>query len=325
MNAKRILYPILCLTLAASVRAQVSTSVPVCFGADGQLALNDVDIAGTGFRVLSPMTASDCRLDLTMAAALEVDGGTVAIAIDTVGDISFAGGMVDLKKGLYLTGAITGEADRSTFNTSSAAISKTVILPAGHEIETGLGLTLTVDAGHQELLVSRTNLSTMRRDQEGVARRYEFSAPVSIASASFHCRTNDLAEMDNPQLYYRHATKQSWDQVYESGSNGPDCVTGIHIGNATGLTVFDASEIHCPSYFSPNGDGINDLYEIENSFRYPESRLVVMTRRGKILYDKSPYRNDFDGGDLKADTYYFVFYKSADDKKPKKLAVDIIR
>ena len=325
MITKQLLYTTLCLFVLGATQAQVTTSVPVIFGTDGQLALTDIDLSGAGFRVHSPVTASDCRLDIPMAAELDIAGGTVSIAIDTLNDLSFSGGRADLKKNLYLIGAITGETDRSTFNTSSATISKTVILPAGHEVETGLGLTLTADAGHQELLVSRTNLSTTRRNQEGVARRYEFSAPVSVASASFHCRTNDLAEMDNPQLYYRHATKQSWDQVYESGANGPDCVTGTHIGNATGLTVFDASEIHCPSYFSPNGDGINDLYEVENSYRYPDSRLVVMTRRGKILYDKRPYRNDFDGGDLKADTYYFVFYKSADDKKPKKLAVDIIR
>lgn len=326
MKAKHLLYPFLCLALAAAAHAQVVTSVPVTFGADGQLTLDDVDISGAAFHVLSPVTASDCRLDLSSAAALEVAGGTVAVAIDTVGDLSFNGGMADLKKDLYLNGTIMNETDRSTFTISPFAIVRTVILSAGHTMETGLGLTLSISDQHREVAIRRINQAAARRQQESVARLYEFSEAVALSSVSFRCRAADLAAMENPQLYYRHETKGSWDQVYESGPAGADVVTGNRADKATALTVFDANEIYCPSYFSPNGDGINDLYEIENSYRYPDSRLVVMTRRGKVVYDKTPYRNDFNGGDLKADTYYFVFYKAAADDKPmKKWAVDIIR
>lgn len=325
----RLLATFLCLcgtSCLGTARAQIETTGPVTFGADGMIVLSDIDLKADGIRVGSAIRAADCLLYLRTASDLDVAGGTVAIVIDTIDRLVFSGGVADLKKNLYLTGGITGENDRSTFSTSSAAtISKTVSLPAGHTVETGLGLTLTAGAGQAAVTVSRAHLPATRRDKEGIARRYEFSAPISASSVSFHCLRGDIAPMTNPQLYYRHQTKQSWDQIYESGPAGVDCVSGAGFAAAVGLTVFDAAEIYCPAYFTPNGDGINDLYEIENGHKYPDSRLVIMTRRGKVVYDQSPYRNDFDGGDLKEDTYYFVFYKSSTDKKPQKWAVDIYR
>ncbi len=327
----RLLTTLLCLCAISgfntgTARAQMETTGPVTFGTDGMIALNDIDLKAAGISVGSAIRAADCLLQFRAASDIEIAGGTVSVFIDTIDNIAFSGGVADLKKNLYLKSGITGETDRSTFSTSSSAtISKTVSLPAGHTVETGLGLTLTAAGGQSSVTVSRSHMPAARRNKEGIARRYEFSAPVSASSASFRCLKGDIAPMTNPQLYYRHQTKQSWDQIYESGPTGEDCVSGAGFAAAVGLTVFDAAEIYCPAYFTPNGDGINDLYEIENGHKYPDSRLVVMTRRGKVVYDQSPYRNDFDGGNLKADTYYFVFYKSPTDKKPQKWAVDIYR
>lgn len=325
----RLLATLLCLCglyYCAAARAQMVVHNPATsFGADGMITLNDIDLKADGLRVGSAIRAADCLLQFRTASDLEVAAGTVTVFIDTINNIAFIGGMADLHKNLYLTGGITGETDRSTFTASWPAVSKTLSLPAGHAVETGLGLTLTAGSGQAAVTISRSHMPATRRDKDGIARRYEFSAPVTASTVSFRCLRGELAPMANPQLYYLHPTKQSWDQIYESGPDGEDCVTGAGFASAVGLTVFDANEIYCPAYFTPNGDGINDLYEIENSHKYPDSRLVVMTRRGKVVYDQSPYRNDFDGGNLKADTYYFVFYKSADDQRPQKWAVDICR
>ncbi len=327
MKTKLIIITTICLLDGLGIaRAQIESTCPVTFGADGQLTLNDVDLMGDSFHVASALSASDCLLDIPTATDLEIAGGTIQIGVDTLGNLIFSGGKADLQKNLYLKGDIKGETDRSTFTLSAAMISKCLALPAMHTVETGLGLTLTANTGHKAVVISRTHIPTSRRDRESIARRYGFSAPVSIATADINCLPSQVAPMQNPQLYYRHQTKQSWDQVYESGLvAGGNHVTGVNFSNAVGLTVFDADEIYCPAYFTPNGDGINDLYEIENSYKYPDSRLVIMTRRGKVVYDRSPYRNDFDGANLKADTYYFVFYKSPDDAKPQKWAVDIYR
>ncbi|WP_420321297.1 gliding motility-associated C-terminal domain-containing protein [Flagellimonas sp.] len=69
--------------------------------------------------------------------------------------------------------------------------------------------------------------------------------------------------------------------------------------------------------FSPNGDGVNDLFKIDCISRYPNNVLKVYNRWGNIVYEQRSYNNDWDGssngratvqqGDqLPVGTYYYV-------------------
>ena len=65
--------------------------------------------------------------------------------------------------------------------------------------------------------------------------------------------------------------------------------------------------------FTPNGDGQNDNLYIGNIQKFSENRIEVFNRNGKIIYQTSPYKNDWngkvDGADLPCATYYVVFIK----------------
>lgn len=67
--------------------------------------------------------------------------------------------------------------------------------------------------------------------------------------------------------------------------------------------------------FSPNGDGMNDLFvfdQIERCpTRFPERAITIFNRWGDILFEASPYNNDWDGtnkrgGEIPEGTYYYV-------------------
>lgn len=62
-----------------------------------------------------------------------------------------------------------------------------------------------------------------------------------------------------------------------------------------------------PNIFTPNGDGINDYFIIENVERYPNNQLEVFNRWGKIVYKTNNYKNDWNGSGLATGTYYYVF------------------
>ncbi|MES2589183.1 MAG: gliding motility-associated C-terminal domain-containing protein [Bacteroidota bacterium] len=49
------------------------------------------------------------------------------------------------------------------------------------------------------------------------------------------------------------------------------------------------------SFFSPNGDGHNDTFFIENLKEYPINKLFVFNRWGEVIYQAEPYKNDWDG------------------------------
>lgn len=67
-----------------------------------------------------------------------------------------------------------------------------------------------------------------------------------------------------------------------------------------------AEDIVIPNVFSPNGDGVNDTWQILNIGNFPDNEVVILNRWGNEVYSRRSYRNDWDGGGLSAGTYYYV-------------------
>jgi len=60
---------------------------------------------------------------------------------------------------------------------------------------------------------------------------------------------------------------------------------------------------------SPNGDGINDTWEIENIDLYPDNEVKVYDKAGRMIFYKKGYKNTWDatlnGSYLAEGTYYY--------------------
>lgn len=73
------------------------------------------------------------------------------------------------------------------------------------------------------------------------------------------------------------------------------------------------------SGFSPNGDGTNDLWIIENIESYPENTVSIFNRWGTKIWGTSGYNNDdnvwngtgIDGKTVGSGTYFYII-KTAD-------------
>jgi gliding motility-associated-like protein len=65
-----------------------------------------------------------------------------------------------------------------------------------------------------------------------------------------------------------------------------------------------------PNTFSPNNDGINDTWRIDFLNTYPENRVQIFTRTGKIVFESRGYNTPWDGTikgkPLPFDTYYYI-------------------
>ena len=83
------------------------------------------------------------------------------------------------------------------------------------------------------------------------------------------------------------------------------------------MVVFirDCLTINIPNAYSPNGDGVNDVFRITNVDSYPQSSFQVFNRWGSKVLDQSPYANDWDGRNqfgsafgelLPESTYYYI-------------------
>ena len=61
---------------------------------------------------------------------------------------------------------------------------------------------------------------------------------------------------------------------------------------------------------SPNGDGLNDSWKIENIDLYPNNEVMVFDKTGRVIYSKKGYNNEWNGtvagSALSQDTYYYI-------------------
>jgi len=65
-----------------------------------------------------------------------------------------------------------------------------------------------------------------------------------------------------------------------------------------------------PNTFTPNGDGINDVWSIDYLSTYPDCRVQVFTRSGQLVFESRGYKTPWDGKikgkPLPFDTYYYI-------------------
>lgn len=98
------------------------------------------------------------------------------------------------------------------------------------------------------------------------------------------------------------------------------CEDIISPGTSNTVTVTIQCPVKIPTAFTPNGDGINDKFEIENIDQYKNVNLAIYNRWGKKLFESNHYENPgnwWDGGN-NADGSYFYFLEFKIEGKLKK-------
>lgn len=76
-------------------------------------------------------------------------------------------------------------------------------------------------------------------------------------------------------------------------------------------------ELVIPNVITANEDGFNDTFEIKNIKLYPQNRLVILNRYGKVLYDQPGYQGGWSGGDVSSGVYYFMLLLPEEQKEIK--------
>ncbi len=61
------------------------------------------------------------------------------------------------------------------------------------------------------------------------------------------------------------------------------------------IEIIDDGTIVIPGGISPNGDGMNDVFEIIGLESFPNNELQIFNRWGNLVYQAQPYQNDWNG------------------------------
>jgi gliding motility-associated-like protein len=65
-----------------------------------------------------------------------------------------------------------------------------------------------------------------------------------------------------------------------------------------------------PNAFTPNGDGINDVWNIKSLIDYPSCLVSIFTRYGSLIFQSrgyaKPWDGNYNGSPLPTGTYYYI-------------------
>jgi len=80
--------------------------------------------------------------------------------------------------------------------------------------------------------------------------------------------------------------------------------------NGCGVATDEVYLLYYPRFFTPNGDTINDYWQIKNSSREPLNKLYIYNRYGKLITQLTPTQSGWDGTlngqPLPSSDYWFV-------------------
>ena len=157
-------------------------------------------------------------------------------------------------------------------------------------------------------------------DQSGVNISYHLSESDADTDENDVININLSAGVDNTIF------------IRAENSSAPDCFS---VGSF--LVRMDNEntdlEDRCMPFFSntvtPNGDGSNDTFYIENIETFPNNHLTIYNRWGNIVYETKGYINDwhgtYNGNPLPVGTYYYYIELNDPDQRSHSGHVTILR
>ena len=84
-------------------------------------------------------------------------------------------------------------------------------------------------------------------------------------------------------------------------------------------------EVFPPNVITPNGDGLNDVFEVGGLNLYRNSEIEIFDRWGNRVFESKDYTNDWDGDDLPEGTYYYVLRVDDPNQTVHKGVITLLR
>ncbi len=320
---------LLLAALTAQMQAfSVSKNAVVCIGKHAQMKISNMDLQNSG-RIIAD-TASLLILQTTKErkitggnlslSSLKI-AGDIACKVATItlsGDLTMQSGVMDIADNrLIVHGNLLGENEKTYVTASTGTIEKPLKhLVAGTQISV-LGLDFSPLNDIASGSIVRSHQSAVRFGASGsltsAERVYEFDPPIDLSSPNLQTLPHEKSHIDKERIYAENFS--GWQKIMLPNED----LTGI-----VRISVFNRDALLFPKIITPN-EATNEVFRIVGLEEYPDARLIVISKGGKILFDLYPYNNDFNGKNLPNGTYYYLFSETQDGAPVKKSFFEIIR
>ncbi|HRH50653.1 MAG TPA: gliding motility-associated C-terminal domain-containing protein [Panacibacter sp.] len=150
----------------------------------------------------------------------------------------------------------------------------------------------------------------------------EIQLPVMITGSDLTYKWTPAVSLDHDDISNPIASPAT-DIIYTVLVTSPQ---GCSASGNVIVKVFQNPKI--PNAFSPNKDGINDVWNIQNLNTYPDATVAIFNRYGQKIYYSvgytNPWNGTYNGKDLPVGTYYYII-DTKKTVKPFSGSVTILR
>jgi len=192
-------------------------------------------------------------------------------------------------------------------------------------VNTANAAVIALEYGTQTLIWTESNENCISSDEVQITFYQEPTPAFAGDDQHLDFSYSTTLNAENPEVGTAYWTAENQDIQFDNIYSANTTVRNLQIGENrlfwnvnNGICASQRSEIIVfvnplviPNGFTPNGDKVNDLYEIEGVENVAPVHLVVLNRWGEKVFENHDYRNQWDGrhkngNDLQEDTYYYV-------------------
>jgi len=282
------------ITVNAVPTANATTNAPVCEG--DPFTLNAQTVVGGTYSWTGPDGFTSQDQDNTVATATLANAGTYFLVVVADG-CSSALSTVDVVVNVCAT-----PADLSVVKTVDNAIP-------------------TVGQQVVFTIVATNNGSS---DATGVAVEDVLQSGYTYVSSTTSAGTYNTTTGIWTIGTLNNGDSESMTMIVTVNATGTYTNTATISGNETdgnmanNVVVIETfpTDFFVPEGFSPNADGVNDVFFIRGLDSYPNNSIVIFNRWGNSIFEESPYLNAWDGkstaglslgtDDLPMGTYFYL-------------------
>ncbi|MDR0413860.1 MAG: gliding motility-associated C-terminal domain-containing protein [Prevotellaceae bacterium] len=80
---------------------------------------------------------------------------------------------------------------------------------------------------------------------------------------------------------------------------------GCHVWSKDYPLVWDNASLLIPNVFTPNGDGVNDYFQILGLEDFEENKLDIINKQGRLIFSQKNYHNRWNGDGRPNDVFFY--------------------
>jgi len=188
----------------------------------------------------------------------------------------------------------------TTANASSAAGSYPITVSGGSSANYTL-----VYANGSLRVDALPNVSIVPSRQGAIGRGLTLQLMASGGNSYSWASADGIISGQNGATLTIRPTANTTYTVTVTNNNGCSSTASYAVAVEDDLSILKATNL-----LSPNGDGVNDVWKVDNMDMYPRAVVRIFDKAGRVVYTKRGYDNTWDGTyngqPLAENTYYYT-------------------